>query len=99
MLMLKEAIGTCYFCCYAISLELAKRSRDSSRTEESRSEILIALLEKMELEVEVKVGRREATGVAFEMMVCVDISVERQGWDMEITEKSVSSSEGILQMG
>lgn len=25
MLMLKEAIGTCYFCCYAISLEPAKR--------------------------------------------------------------------------
>lgn len=25
MLMLKEAIGTCYFCCYPVSLGLAKR--------------------------------------------------------------------------
>lgn len=97
----------------------ASRSRDSSRTEESRSVILTALLEmvavermellllllleKMELEVEVKVGWLEVIGVAFRMVVCgwEDTAVERKGWAevRDTKEKSVSSSEGILQMG
>lgn len=66
--------------------------------------IELPLLEKIELEVEVKVGRLEAmvdtagmvVGCGFE-----DTLVDRQAWvgDVETTEKSVSSSEGILQMG
>lgn len=88
------------------------RSRDSSRTEESRSVIFtklsetvavdkegpqLLLLEKMELEAAVKVGRLEATVVCgWEATL-----VARQGWagDKETTEKSESRSEGILQMG
>lgn len=89
------------------------RSRDSSRTEESRSVIftklsetvvvdkagplLLLLLEKMELETAVKVDLLEAT------LVCgwEDTLVARQGWagDKDTTEKSESRSEGILQMG
>lgn len=97
----------------AVSISVfASRSRDSSRTEASRSVIFtvlsemvavdriepLLLLEKIELEVEVKVGWLEAIVV---VCVCEDTPVERQGWaeDMEITEKSVSRSEGILQMG
>lgn len=61
------------------------------------------LLEKMELEVEVKVGWLEVIVVAFGMVVCgwEDTALERKGWagEMEATEKSMSSSEGILQMG
>lgn len=59
--------------------------------------LLLLLLEKMELEAAVKVGRLEA------MVVCgwEDTLVARQGWagDKETTEKSESRSEGILQMG
>lgn len=99
----------------------ASRSRDSSRTEESRSVnftrllemlvverievplLLLALLpQKIELEVEVKVGWLEVTVDASGMVVCgCEHTVERQAWagDMETTEKSVSSSEGILQIG
>lgn len=100
----------------------ASRSRDSSRTEESRSvnftrllemlaverievlllQLLALLVQKIELEVEVKVGWLEATVDASGMVVCgCEHTVERQAWagDMETTEKSVSSSEGILQIG
>lgn len=87
------------------------RSRDSSRTEESRSVIFtklsetvavdkvgpLMLLEKMELETAVTVDLLEAT------LVCgwEDTLVARQGWagDKDTTEKSESRSEGILQMG
>lgn len=99
----------------------ASRSRDSSRTEESRSVnftrllemlavdrievllLLVLLLQKIELEVEVKVGWLEVTVDASGMVVCgcEHTVVERQAWagDMETTEKSVSSSEGILHIG
>lgn len=97
----------------AVSISVfVSRSRDSSRTEASRSVILtvllemvavdriepLLLLEKIELEVEVKVGWLEAIVV---VCGCEDTPVERQGWaeDIETTEKSVSRSEGILQMG
>lgn len=109
----------------AVSISvLASRSRDSSRTEESRSIILTELLEKaavertelllllplllplpekIELEVEMKVGWLEVIVVALGMVFCglEDTVVERMGWaaEMDTTEKSVSSSEGILQMG
>lgn len=101
----------------AVSISVfASRSRDSSRTEESRSVILtvlsetvvvermeLLLLEKIELEVEVKVGWLEVMVDAWGMVVCgwEDASVGRQErtGEMETTGKSVSSSEGILQMG
>lgn len=95
----------------AVSISVfVSRSRDSSRTEESRSVILTVLLEmvaveKMELEVEVevevKVGWLEVIVDAWGMVVCgwVDTPVVRQAGDIEMTEKSESSSEGILQMG
>lgn len=100
----------------AVSISVfASRSRDSSRTEASRSVILTVLLEmvavertellleKIELEGEVKVGWLVVMADASGMVVCgwEDTSVERQEWtgEMEATEKSVSSSAGILQMG
>lgn len=65
--------------------------------------LLALLLQKIELEVEVKVGWLEVTVAASGMVVCgcEHTVVERQEWagDMETTEKSVSSSEGILQIG
>lgn len=66
--------------------------------------IELLLLEKMELDVEVKVGRLEAmVDTAGMVVVCgfEDTLVDRQAWvgDVETTEKSVSSFEGILQMG
>lgn len=65
--------------------------------------LLLLMLEKMELEVVVKVGWLEAMVDTTGMVVCgwEDTLVERQGWagEMETTEKSESSSEGILQMG
>lgn len=83
----------------AVSISVfSRRFRDSSRTEASRSAILTVLsetaaaegtelvLEKMELEAEVKVGWLE--------VIAEVTAVERQ--DMG---KSVSSSEGILQIG
>lgn len=104
----------------AVSISVfVSRSRDSSRTEASRSVILtvlleivavermelllLLLLEKIELEVEVKVGWLEVIVDPSGMVVCgwEDSLVDRQGWagEMETTEKSESSSEGILQMG
>lgn len=65
--------------------------------------LLLLMLEKIELEVVVKVGWLEAMVDTTGMVVCgwEDTLVERQGWagEMETTEKSESSSEGILQMG
>lgn len=94
----------------AVSISvLASRSKDSSRTELSRSVILTALLEtvaveragplmeKIELEVVVKVGWLEA------ILVCAreEGLVDRQEWAEETvaTGNSISSSDGILQMG
>lgn len=60
-------------------------------------------LEKIELELEVKVGWLEAIAGVFEMVVCgwVDTAVEWQemAGESEVRGKSVSSSEGILQIG
>lgn len=100
----------------AVSISvLASRSRDSSRTEASKSVILTVLLEKVvaramglllekiELEVVVKVDWLEVKVDAFGMVACgwEDTAGERWGWagGMETMEKSVSRSEGILQMG
>lgn len=64
---------------------------------------LLLLLEKMEMEFEVKLGWLEARADASGVVVggWEDTLVERQGCagDKVTTEKSVSSSEGILQMG